>query len=184
MGTIGKPAPAILVAGIMYFDEVLLNKALSTFSDRYGDIELSSAPFRFDMTDYYTPEMGNAIHKLFVCFQNHIEMTELPAIKHFTNDIELELARTIDGKTHRQVNIDPGYVTLAKLVLASTKDYSHRIYLDDGIYGETTLRYVRDSFTAIDTTYPDYQTPLAISFFNEARNYLKRNRKRWTTKQE
>ena len=75
----------------------------------------------------------------------------------------------------RTVNIDPGYITLSKLVLASTKDYSHRIYIGKGIYAETTLRFIHGSFKPIDTTYPDYRTQLAIDFFNRTRDFLKRD---------
>ncbi len=181
MGVISDPDPAILVAGIMYSEETLRDQAIAAFTDRYGDVELRSEAFRFDMTDYYASEMGDCISKQYICFHNPVEMGDLPSIKHFTNEIEMEYACNIHGQPHRQVNIDPGYVTLAKLVLASTKDYSHRIYLAEGIYGETTLRYIHDSFIAIDTTYPDYRTPLAIDFFNAVRDYLKRSRGTWTT---
>ena len=74
----------------------------------------------------------------------------------------------------RTVNIDPGYVTLSKLVLATTKDYSHRIFIGRGIFAETTLRFLKGTFTAHETTYPDYRTPLAIDFFNEVREFVKR----------
>jgi hypothetical protein len=184
MGTISDPDPAVLIAGIMYSDEILCDKAIAELIGRFGDIELRSESFPFDMTDYYTPEMGQDIKKKFICFHDPVEMSDLPAIKHTTNRIESEFAFEVNGKIHRQVNIDPGYVTLAKLVLASTKDYSHRIYLAQGIYGETTLRYIRDTFTSIDTTYPDYRTPLAIGFFNSVRDYLKRSKGTWMTKPE
>ena len=73
------------------------------------------------------------------------------------------------------VNIDPGYVTLSKLVLATTKDYSHRIYIGKGIYGEVTLQYTKGTFTPFPHTYPDYQTRIAIEFFNQVRDFVKKN---------
>lgn len=179
MGTIRDADPVVLIAGVMFTDYAICEKAVADMAGRFGDIELSSDAFQFDMTQYYTSEMGTDIRKRFLCFREPVEMIDLPATKHFTNQIETEYAREMDGKLFRQINIDPGYVTLAKLVLASTKDYSHRIYLDQGIYGETTLRYVGDTFTIIDTTYTDYKTPLAIDFFNTARDYLKRNMGTW-----
>ncbi|HOK40243.1 MAG TPA: DUF4416 family protein, partial [bacterium] len=70
----------------------------------------------------------------------------------------------------RQVNIDPGYINLAKLVLVSTKDYSHRIYLSNGIYAEATLFFRHNQFETFPYTYPDYAT-------DEVRNILKEIRK-------
>ena len=101
-----------------------------------------------------------------------------------SNLIEKEFLEETEYGLSRKVNIDPGYITLSKLVLASTKDFSHRIYIGKGIYAETTLRYVNGTFGAIDTTYPDYQTQLAIEFFNSCREYLKEKRYLWNQKTE
>ncbi len=108
----------------------------------------------------------------------------LPFIKLATNEIENNLAETVGTDVKRRVNIDPGYVTPAKLVLASTKDFSHRIYLSNGIYAETTLRCIGGSMTSLDTTFPDYTTSHALDFFNEVRQYVKRNRKQWMLEHE
>jgi hypothetical protein len=82
-----------------------------------------------------------------------------------TNDLE-ERWRAAQG---RQVNLDPGYVGYTKLVLASTKDASHRVYLGQGIYAEATLQFVRGSFQPWPYTYRDYAEPAAIEFFNRVR---------------
>jgi len=184
MGTPHEPEPAALIAGITFSDREVLGAALEMLTGAFGPVEFSSPEFVFDMTGYYTPEMGPGLSKQFFCFHDPMLPENLSGIKLSTNAIELRLAGHEAGEVRRRVNIDPGYVTLSKLVLASTKDYSHRIYIGRGIYAETTLWYVRGEFAAISTTYPDYQTPLALEFFTAARDYLRRNRTSWTRESE
>lgn len=180
MGRVREISPAALVVGITWTDGNVLSSALKDLVRLYGAIEFESPDFNFDMTDYYTEEMGAGLRKRFVCFRRPVPMDELPGIKIATNAIEASYTRQSDGSASRKVNIDPGYVTLSKLVLATTKDYSHRVYIGKGIFAETTLRFVGGSFVPFDTTYPDYRTPLAIDFFNLVRDYVKRSTHGWT----
>jgi len=113
--------------------------------------------------------MGAGIKRQFVSFTRLILTEQLPAIKLLTNEIEQDLA--LNGK--RRVNIDPGYLNLAKVVLATTKDYSHRLYLGQGIYGEVTLTYAKGKFNPFPWTYPDYQTQAYRQFFEEIREIYK-----------
>ena len=184
MGKVREVSPAVLVAGITFSENEVLKHTVTSLEDEFGQIEFKSAAFDFDMTDYYTTEMGENLSKIFCAFKNPIEPGVLPDIKLKTNEIELRFARRDKENPLRTVNIDPGYITLSKLVLASTKDYSHRIFIGKGIYAETTLRFLHGSFMPIDTTYPDYRTPLTIDFFNRARDYFKRNRDIWIQKKE
>ena len=184
MGKVREVSPAVLVAGITFSENEVLKHTVTSLEDEFGQIEFKSAAFDFDMTDYYTTEMGENLSKIFCAFKNPIEPGVLPDIKLKTNEIELRFARGDEDNSLRTVNIDPGYITLSKLVLASTKDYSHRIFIGKGIYAETTLRFLRGSFVPIDTTYPDYRIPLTIDFFNRARDYFKRNRDIWIQKKE
>ena len=177
MGDVRPVESAVLVAGVLYRDDAVLSEAERLMADTFGPIALAGRPFDFIMTDYYTDEMGAGLTKKFIAFERLILPDFLPRAKHETNKIENVLGRAADGRFRRTVNIDPGYVTLAKLVLASTKDYSHRLYIGDSIYAEVTLRYEKQTFYVIDTTYPDYQTPLAIDFFNAVREYLKQARR-------
>ncbi|MBT4482710.1 MAG: DUF4416 family protein, partial [Candidatus Latescibacteria bacterium] len=165
-------------------DENSLNGAENALIREYGPIEIQSPVFDFDMTDYYTAEMGRALKKKFYCFQRPVEPDTLSDIKLFANGTELTLPPGDMEKPSRTVNIDPGYVTLAKLVLASTKDYSHRIYIGKGVFAEVTLRFIKGTFSTLETTFPDYKTPLAIEFFNSARDFVKRNIKEWNQKKE
>ena len=174
MGKVSDVPPAALIAGILFKDEENYTIAVKMLIEQFGPIEKKSPVFDFDKTDYYAAEMGEALKKQFFCFNRPISLESLPEIKLFTNQAELKLARKDKDNPLRTVNIDPGYVTLSKLVLATTKDYSHRIFIGRGIFAETTLRFLKRTFTALETTYPDYRTPLAIDFFNEVREFVKR----------
>ncbi|MCE5250574.1 DUF4416 family protein [bacterium] len=184
MGEIRPVTQGALIVGITFTDECKIENSMNKLVEKYGPVAFMSDVFDFTMTDYYTAEMGENLKKRFCCFERPIGLESLPDIKLFTNAIETEYARSDGERLLRTVNIDPGYVILSKLVLATTKDYSHRIYIGRGIYAEVTLRFLKDSFAPLDHTYPDYQTPLAIGFFNEVRDFLKRNRYRWMTGNE
>jgi len=180
MGTIREVHPAALMAGVTFSHNELLEQTLTILSREFGPFAMQSEPFDFTMTDYYTREMGEHLWKLFCCFAYPIRMESLPDIKLRTNEIELMSAQGNSDNPQRRINIDPGYVTLSKLVLATTKDYSHRIYIGKGIYAEVTLRFHGGSFVPLDTTYPDYRTLLAIDFFNSVRDYVRGNKSLWT----
>jgi len=104
-----------------------------------------------------------------LCFKKLIDPEEIPSIKIWTNKLEDEFKK--DGKFNviRPINLDPGYLTQSKLILASTKDYYHRIHLQGGIYAEVTLFYQNGKFENLPWTYPDYQTEKYKNFFLKAR---------------
>jgi len=129
---------------------------------KFGPCDYESASLYFTHTDYYQQEFGSGLKKAFVSFTRLIPPQRLSRIKIITNKIEERLSR--DGK--RRVNIDPGYLDLSKVILATTKDFSHRIYLAGGIYAEVTLFYQAGGFKAWPWTYPDYQTDEYIEIFN------------------
>ncbi len=184
MGKLREVEPAALIAGVTYAGERVPDAAVRDLENELGPIAFMSEAFMFDMTEYYTAEMGPDLRKIFYCFERLIDPIELAGIKLMANDIELTYAADGSDGLRRRINIDPGYVTLSKLVLASTKDYSHRIYIGKHIYAETTLRYEGGSFYAIDTTYPDYKTPLVLDFMGRAREHLKGNRGKWNRPNE
>jgi len=171
MGTPAKPKPALLFAGILYSDESFLLKTKNSLSKIFGPAILETDPVGWDHSEYYKKEMGLPIKRTFVFFKDLIDPSEIADIKLRTNDIESSLSS--GGK--RNVNIDPGYLTLANVVLATTKGYSHRIYLGKGIYGEVTLLYkVKDKTFAPNVfTYSDYQEKNCIEIFLKARKLLK-----------
>jgi hypothetical protein len=167
MGEIKKHQPVKLIVGMIAADSALFLSAEELLSQKFGDIDFSSDVISFDYTNYYAKEMGENLLRKFISFEKFIQPEECPKIKHFTN--ELEKRFLLEGTDKRLINLDPGYLTAAKLVLLSTKDYIHRIYLNDGIYAEITLEMAGNSFRAWKWTYPDYRSEEYISIFNEIR---------------
>ncbi|MCD6170228.1 MAG: DUF4416 family protein [Candidatus Latescibacteria bacterium] len=166
------PKPAALVMAIMADSLTRLEQAKISLMKRFGSIELESDPYPFVYSSYYEKEMGKGLTKQFLSFAEPIEMDKLREIKIATNRLEEDMASKQEGRLTRTVNIDPGYLSLAQLVLASTKNYSHRIYLGGGIFAEVTLVYRHGGFQPLYWTYPDYRTELARQFFVRVRGRL------------
>lgn len=165
MGKIKEPFPVKLITSIFSSDLGLLDEAKARMSEEFGPVDYESELLTFDHTTYYAPEFGEKLVRKFLSFSNLIDPGELAEIKRITNGMEMEWA--IDGK--RRVNLDPGYVSYSKLVLATTKDRDHRIYLGKGIYAEVTLHYRKGTFRPWPWTYPDYASGKYIEIFNEIR---------------
>ncbi|KPK98468.1 MAG: hypothetical protein AMJ95_04330 [Omnitrophica WOR_2 bacterium SM23_72] len=153
------------MVGFIFKKTPILKAALSALEKRFGKIDFQSKPLYFTYTDYYGKEMGRNLLRVFVSFKKLILASELASIKIFTNRIEAKFL----SEKNRLINIDPGYLELSKLVLATTKDFSHRIYLKDGIFAEVTLYYAHKTFRPRDWTYPDYRTQEYLSIFNKIR---------------
>ena len=174
MGQITSPAPAKLFMAIMISAGVEFEKIEGRLAELYGPMDFKSQVFAFDeYSRYYAPEMGIGLVKKFVSFVQPVAQDMLAEIKLRTNALELELGVGEGGILHRRVNLDPGYLTASKLVLATTKDFAHRIYLGQGIFAEITLNYRRgQGWQPHSLTYADYRSPLALEFFAEVRNCL------------
>lgn len=169
MGRAQSPAPVKLLAGLLASADAILDEATRELRQVFGEIDASSAITAWNLSTYYESEMGGAVRRQFVTFETLIDPGQLPRVKQRTNEME-GAWRTARG---RQVNIDPGYIATGKLVLASTKDAAHRVYLQEGIYAEVTLHFCNGSFRAYPHSYPDYAAEEAVTFFNRARaNYL------------
>lgn len=161
----------MLFVGLLAAPSCPLPFVYESLESRFGPIELKSRMMDFDYTRYYEPEMGAVLSRQFLAFERLAPPEELPGIKTITNDLEHRMA--LEGK--RRVNLDPGYLTGARLVLASTKDHAHRLYLARGIYGEITLLYRHGVFEALPWTYPDYRSQAYHEFFREMRRlYLEK----------
>ncbi len=145
---------------------------LKKLEEYFGKIDLKSDVFDFNFTDYYSKEMGENLKKVFVSFQNLASPESSAHWKIFSNSIEQDLSLRKD-KPSRTINIDPGYVELSKVVLLTTKNYSHRIYLGKGIYAEVTLIWRNKGFEHLSWTYPDYRTDLACEFFTSVRSKIR-----------
>jgi hypothetical protein len=166
LGKVRKYNPQVKLAiGFIYKDEAFFIKSRDKLKRKFGKIDFQSEPIDFNYTAYYEKEMGVGLKRRFVSFSKLIPIQDLYRIKLYTNRLEAKFLNS----GARRVNIDPGYVDLAKLVLASTKDYAHRIYLRKGIFAEITLSYRSNSFVPNAWTYPDYCSQEYIDIFNNIR---------------
>ncbi len=167
MGTLIEQIPVKAIIGVLTAEPAILPTVYKRLTDQFGALDYTSELLPFTSTDYYEIEMGPGIQRQFISFKNLIDAGTLAGKKLWTNQVEQEFA---EGNTsRRRVNLDVGYICMAKLVLASTKDHAHRIYLKDGIYAEITLRYYRKTFHPWEWTYPDYRSPTYITIFNHIR---------------
>jgi len=167
VGEIKPQKPVKLFVGFISNEVPLIEEVGSLLSKKFGAVGIQTNIWDFSFTTYYNKEMGEGLKRKFLTFEDLISVENSEAIKLFTNKVEEEFSGP--GKGKRRINIDPGYLSLGKLVLLTTKDYYHRIYLGRGIYAEATLYYKGDSFRALEWTYPDYKTKEYIDFFNGVR---------------
>ncbi len=163
----------LIVAAFSRYDDAL-DWARHRAAGQWGPPILESPRFPFRETDYYRRTMGEDLKKVFWAFAPGFEAAELPEAKLTTNAWELEFARQRGAEEPRPLNIDPGYLSLGKLILASTKDFTHRIYLAKGIFAEITLYYQRGQWEHHRWTFPDYRREDYQAFFSECRQYLHR----------
>jgi hypothetical protein len=173
----GQPhlhTPALLLLAAFSRYEKALDWARQRATETWGAIAQESPRFEFTQTDYYLTEMGGNLRKTFWVFARPFDPAELPSIKLLTNQWEAEYAAAALTPEPRPLNLDPGYLTLAKLVLASTKDHSHRVYLSQGIYAEVTLYYSGRRWQSREWTYADYQREDFQAFFTQCREDLHR----------
>ncbi len=179
MGDIQYPPPVKIICAILYSESFDLNQALEQLHAMLGKTDHRSSHYDFHFTHYYDSKMKLPLKKFFISFEKLLKREELPILKKRTNEIEKKFSLVEEKKWLRCINIDPGYITGSQLILATTKNFSHRIYLNDGIYAEVTLNFKKGNFIPNPWTYPDYNTDEAISFFNEVRTIyitqLKRN---------
>ncbi len=148
--------------------------ACQTASRQWGPIEMASPDFSFEQTGYYQSTMGSDLIKRLVAFRDLIDAPELVESKLQSNQWERQLKQTGQYPESRPINIDPGYLTEAKVVLATMKDRDHRLYLDRGVFGEVTLFYQLPGRWAHSRwTYPDFQSADYHDFFSRARQFLR-----------
>jgi hypothetical protein len=164
-----EPPPVKLIIGLILAPEAPIMAIRQLLEARYGPIDEETALLPFVATTFYEREMGPALQRLFWSFKQLMAAHALADVKHETNAMEQLYAVRARQARHRRVNIDPGYVDLAKLVLATTKDRQHRLYLSRGIYAEVTLRFTGGRFVPWEWTYPDYRTAAYLAFFDAVR---------------
>jgi len=164
------PQAAKLVIGVFTRDASLFAPVMKNLIHEFGDIDLMSAWMPFDFTDYYEREMGPGLRRRMTAFKALIDQDGLSSVKQKTNAIEEIFSE--QGK--RMANIDPGYMLRERFVLATGKNFAHRIYIGDHIYADLTLVFQKGTFQSLPWTYPDYQAADMQSFLCRARDkYIK-----------
>lgn len=153
------------ICGFIYTGEETYQQVRRILERKFGPIDYESQEIDFTFTDYYQPEMGPGLKRRFISFKTLRLPEQFVAIKLFCIKLEKKFAFC----AKRSINIDPGYINEAKLVLTTTKDFSHRIYLGKGIFAEVTLKFQEGSFQHSATTFPDYRTDLYKNIFNSIR---------------
>ncbi len=166
MGQLRPVVKVMPILAVTYKDSGAASDAVERFAKVVGPVVERSEAYDFSTyTDYYRDEMGPELSKFFVAFGKLIEPDALVALKHEAMAIE----DTFRVAGRRRVNLDPGYLEFSKLVLSTTKNFDHRVYLGRGIYADVQLRYRHGRFQFNDWTYPDYKARLALDFFERVR---------------
>jgi len=164
-----QPKPVKLFCGLLYADGALLGPALEELENTFGAHDFLSPEFKFDVSDYYRAELGWPITRRFASFRERIDPGRLPEIKLLTNAIEERLA----GDGRRRVNLDPGYMDFNKVILASAKADSQKIYLGRGIYADPALRYDKGAFRPYPRAFPDFRSGAYNAAFLRMRELYK-----------
>jgi hypothetical protein len=184
MWELNEPKPVKLIVGILASDEDPARDASRAGTQRclaaardavlasFGATDLVSEIWPFTQTDYYTDELGARVLRQFVSFERLIDPGDLAEIKRRTNAIEQELAATLATPYPRPVNLDPGVIEPSKLILASTKNFAHRIYIGRKMYAEVTLVFDKGRWRTMPYTFPDYHRPEYQEFFSRVRSRL------------
>ncbi len=161
-----NPKHAKLVIGIITVELKIIDKLVAELTSQFGQLDLVSPWMHFNYTTYYESEMGSPLFRRVFAFEPLISQGDLHEFKLATNQIEGHFS--LQGR--RRVNIDPGYMLRERFVLASGKNFSHRIYIGEGIYADLTLIYQKGSFKKLPWTYPDYSDDGMLNFLEQVRN--------------
>jgi hypothetical protein len=172
MWQLQEPILVKLIIGILAANKDALSRAVEALEIEFGVIDLKSDVWPFTQTDYYKDETGENILRQFVTIDKLIDPGQLADIKHRTNELEKYLAGELGLDLSRPVNLDPGIIEPSKLVLVTTKNFSHRIYIGNKMYAEVTLIYYKGRWKHFDYTYPDYRQKSYHDFFSKARGRL------------
>lgn len=160
-----EPVQAKLVVGFFLKRRSLLEAVAAALIERFGPLDVVSPWFAFDFTSYYRTEFGEPLFRRMLAFRDLVPQGRLAASKVATNAIERQFSK----QNCRRVNIDPGYLLRERFVLATGKNFTHRIYLDQGIYADLTLVYQKGDFRALPWTYPDYKQPEMLLYLHQVR---------------
>ncbi len=174
-GKDNHPEPALLLVSILGPEDEKMLAAVAELEGRFGPLDCLTPCLPFDFSRYYEREMGWPLRRRLAVFARPFPRQQLPAVKNWTNQLE---GRFADAEGRRTVNLDPGYLAIEHLVLATTKKSYHRPYLGEGIYADLTLIYQHGAYQSLPWTYPDYASEDYTGFFADLRRKLLWLRKR------
>ena len=160
------PKPAKLVIGFFLKEKDLVVPVVKALTEKFGPVDIVSSWLPLNFTTYYEPEMGKPLFRRMLAFETLIKQSALSEIKRITNDLELAYLKN----SKRMVNLDPGYMLRERFVLATGKNYSHRIYIGQRIYADLTLIYTKGRFIKLPWTYPDYAEQNMLIYLERVRN--------------
>lgn len=172
MAAARDPAPVQLFVAVLANPAVQPAGIRAALERELGAVDLAAGPWPHTFTDYYRDQMGANLLRSFFAFEKLFDPADLADVKLRTNDMEKAFTAGGVGAVARPVNLDPGYVNEGKVVLASMKDFSHRVYLRRGVFGEVTLYYEGGQWRDRPWTFPDYRTEPYKEFFQRVRDRL------------
>ena len=161
-----------MCAIITRFDEAR-QWAIDRIEKSWGVIHRQSPAIPFEAGRFYAETMGSGLSKVIVEVEQFADPAGLADWKLETNRWEAEYAELTNHGVERPLNLDAGYLSQAKLVLATTKDRDHRIYLRDGMFAEVTLNYVAKAWIHHRWSYPSYRTDEIAAFAMQCRQRLR-----------
>jgi hypothetical protein len=168
MGNIRTPLPVKLFFGVLTSMPEILPIVEERIAGLFGDVDSRSVLFPFDLTQYYNKSMGTPIYRCFIGFSDLMAPSAIAGVKIKANEMEAAFAQEY-RKAPRPVNLDPGYLEQSKIVLASTKNFYHRILISQGIYAEVTLHFEKGEWRSFPWTFPDFKTDRYHSYFMSLR---------------
>ena len=177
MSAIRFVEPVVRFCAVITRHPVARQWAMSRLAQRWGEASVCSSEIPFEAGGYYTASMGSELQKSLIAVTGFTDPGGLADWKTQTNQWEQEYTESSRHHEERPLNLDPGYMTQAKLVLATTKDRDHRLYLRDGMFAEVTLTYVGKAWQHHRWTYPSYRTEEVANFANQCRAGLRQHLK-------
>lgn len=159
---------AVFVLGILSSPENNVRDILELLDGEFGRRYQDIPPYEFDFTDYYEKELGSPLKRRWYIYESLFDPSKITARKNTAISVE-EQYQDSDG--NRRFNIDPGYVTGAKFVLSSRKNYSNRVYMGNGVYTEVTLRFEGGQWREMPNTYPEFKEQEQRKWLKKARDY-------------
>lgn len=172
MARVQKPPPGRLIISVIYSSMDALADALNVLERKFGRVQFETPEIPCAETSLYGEEMGGELLRRFFSFDKMVARDGLPSIKGLCHKIEPQFADRVDDYLFRTVNLDPGILTPANLVMASHREYNHRVYLNNGVFAELALVYSRGRFVRLPWTCPDFYGAEAIEFFGRVRASL------------